>query len=199
VILDTNEYFSIHFSAPTQFTYTLIGRILLNASSNGFQILTFGFLLIANSFYIIYFKKHFKKKTKILKIADSASKIGKNALSTATGSNEQVRARTGSIDLNERKIKKIARSNYKATIMVFCMCVLATIERTFLIASTIYFYYRSDVSATPFFLAANLSILLKNLANFFLYYLFNKNFRKELKSSLCVRYRSQNNNATSTN
>lgn len=74
---------------------------------------------------------------------------------------------------------KKANVDKRASTMVIVLCTLSSLEHFFLIFTTIYVLNTTSEIGYYFNAGANLSMAIKHSANFFVFFYFNRNFRKK--------------------
>ena len=158
----SKSFFTIFYNSFTQFSSSLAGKItayLLYALRN----IIIYFIEIAVNVVLISSLKNFLKRKLTL-----TGTLNKSSLNGA--SNEQNKPK------NDNK-----HADHKATVMVLIICILSTLEHSFYIAYTLYNMFRFDLISNTLFVVSNFLITFKHFFNIFLFFIFNKVFRKNFR------------------
>ena len=151
VYLDENTTYKIYFDKLTDFGHTAIGAINILAVYISRDVLTLILVIILNILSVTLMRRYLK-------------------------------ARRMMFQVNEENITMMNAINTKLTNMVIAMSLMSSIEHSIFIITYLYWFISQDVKMSVIFNFISLtSIALKQIANFFIFLIFNRVFRYELK------------------
>ena len=156
------SFFKVYYNSFTQFSSSLAGKIIAYILYALRNIIIYIIEVGVNVVLISSLKSFLKIKQTL------TGTLNKSSLNGA--SNEQK---------NDNKSK---HADHKATVMVLIICLLSTLEHSFYISYTLYNLFRFDFISNVLFVVSNFLITFKHFFNIVLFCVFNKVFRKNIKS-----------------
>ena len=161
-----SSFFTVHYNTYTQFSTGLFGKITTYILYGLRNIVIYLIEIVVNVVLVLSLKSFLKKKQQL------TGKFYSNKISF-NGSIEQSNAK------NYTKSKKL---EFKSTVMVLIICLLSTLEHSFYIAYTLYILFNFDFVTNVLFVVSNFLITFKHFFNIVLFCVFNKVFRKNIRS-----------------
>jgi hypothetical protein len=187
--LNQTTVFSIHFSATSAFSTSQLGKILTFIVYAFRDVAVMLAQLVLNIISIILFKRYSNQKNKIANaIAHKSNENGSN-LNHNTGTLElAARSRIVSIALAAKPEQRVStqvpkkttlsKSDTNMTIMVIVMCLVSFLVHFIMLVSIIYPVYYFNIIDFILYFVIDLCLPLKTLIDFFLFFFFNKKFKR---------------------
>ena len=172
VVLSLNNItiINVYFISGTQFSETIIGKVLTFVIYSIRDVATLLTEIILNIISIILLKKHLNQK--------SQCRSSKSIQSHTITNHKQFLSLdfNANIILNQR-ISKISKPDIRATIMVVVLSIISAIVSILLLGVMVSRYNVKDGRSFLYFLGL-CGISIKHGMNFFIFYLFNNNFKQ---------------------
>jgi hypothetical protein len=167
--LKDGTIFTIWFSDMTQFAQSTSGSVLKFLMYGLRDILVMLIILVLNVISTCLLKQHLSQKLRLVRYRMEELHIseGNAELSTSFGLN------------------RISKADKRSSIMVIIMCILTIGEHLLVLLSVVYPYFNFDFNMFVFYTVNNFFWPVKRCGDFFLFFYFNKKFRK-----ICRRYLS---------
>jgi hypothetical protein len=189
VNLNQTTSFTIHFSTTSAFSTSQLGQVLtfvVYAFRDGAVMLA---QFVLNIMSMILFKKYLNKKNKILStVVHKSNEHRTTHIHDIVALEPPVRTNVMSIAavclsdqrVSTQTLKKpsLSKSDTNVTSMVIVMCLMSFLVHIILLVSTIYPVFYFNIINFILYFIIDFSLPLKALIDFFLFYFFNKNFKK---------------------
>ena len=189
VIKNSDEIFTYRYMIITPFYRSDIGY-LLSYLQFIFRDLLFFILKIAMSFVLItLYKKHYKKRKKLVQVKDNSMAFDtNNNISLFMISNRSI-----TIKSNKRSIK-LNKSDGKLTKLAIIMCLKYVVFQFIFWLFTIYSRFNWNVSA-EIFIYCSFCYKILNATNILLYFFYDRNFQIALKDLFCFKFKKNRINS----
>lgn len=162
----------VYHYGETEFALSRVGKVIKNFQYFVRDILTLVLLFGINLTALVLFRRNFNDDQK-----SSSEQGDESSIKLKTINNENPSRRRVTLRPNLRIA--VNKANSMLTKMVFVICFFATFEHIFLVVSLQFFNVASmeRIKVDIIFLA-NVSMLLKHSINFFIFFCYNRMFRK---------------------
>ena len=183
--LNSTTILRMHYIETSYFSLSLFGTILNFCTYfiRDVVLLIIQCILAIISIYLI--KKYFKKKKNMItnpSVSTTNRETVYSEVSSLSASRISNRVQSNVLLIYEN----IAKADRNMTIMIVIMGLLSVLEHCLFITFVVLLnFFRSD-TAYLLVMFGDLFISFKHFLNFFLLYLFNRLFRKELKKTLRI-------------
>jgi hypothetical protein len=195
---NSSRIYVIWYTYLSQFSFTQVGKILTNIIRAVRDVLFAVIQVVLNIISVYYLRAYLNKRRNLIGqsgptmtvhaqptlLAEQSIQLQKVSKPHKTGHavNTQFSKRAPAVTF--KKDHSVSPANRKLSTMVMFLCMFSIVQHCFLIAAVVYPYFSSISSTVNFvYFWAAFSITFKHFMNFFLFYLFNSNFKK-----ICLRY-----------
>jgi len=165
-----NTYWFVNSSALAKTSFGLICLIVFYFVRDVLTLIT---TLILNIFSLYEMSKYFKKRNAIFRRRNLINALSTHAPIDST-------TPTGALNHNVRE-KAMAKSQIK---LVLIMCSISIVTRIISIISSTYYLFTIDYVATLLGAITDLVLVVGPSISFFIFYVFNKDFKKDFFSIL---------------
>jgi hypothetical protein len=210
--LNATANITFWYSGTTDFAFSTIGTIITFVVYALRDVLVMGIEIALNIVSVLLLRAYLQKKLKLAASKPGVSNpTGPNQLaptltnqattkivmSTTAGDGVGDVAITSNPALNKNAVvakavikapaattaEKVSSADRRAVIMVGVLCVLSVCEHTLIIAEIVYPYFFFNLNNFILYSLGDFTMLFKRFLDFFIFFFFNKNFKK-----VCKRY-----------
>ena len=154
---------TFYFAGTTEFANSNVGRVLLIVDYVVRDLFTMITSVTLNVVSIIQMRIYFKKKAAQLQLISN-----------------------GVLNISVKKELKLRKTEKNHLLMVITLCSIEIVSRTILMTCFIYFLFRIDYIAALFGTLVDIVLIFVPMVSFFVFYHFNKKFRKEFHKMVCL-------------
>jgi len=173
---NTINSYKLYDTDTSKFAVSTAGQILTYSIYFIRDFVVLVLTIILNTLNLFYLKKHFQKKSKMVKRSNNyqAQSSQHDQSPTETSNISQLRLSSNHIAENRKKAKEVD-ANRKISIMVALICLLTSLSNMLMMASIIYFYFYSDATANIFGQIAEFFLIFRFFFNFFFFFFLSLN------------------------
>jgi hypothetical protein len=194
-----------YYARKTQFYKSTFGFILMNFTYFVKNLLTFLAEIALNIVFCFLFKTHFaKKRTRLMSTFGGTYSMVENSTT-----NDSVNQRNNSLISKKSLIQSTSRNflsldnhkvDKKLTKTVILMSCISIVHHTLLLSFILYYLFSFfDLIAKCLAFSAHFSSVIRHSTPFFIFYVFNKNFRNEFKMLFFSKYFNMESKTTRKN
>jgi hypothetical protein len=185
-MLNATTSVTIYSTAPSEFSLTPLGTALTFIIFALRDVLIMIVLIVLNAVSTWILRDYFVKRTKLLRGVANLVDTRSNQPATDVTNTVQVALKSRS-SIAQAAATDTSRSNAKreqrVAVMAILICFIEVCNHGITFACDIYPYFYFDIIAFILYSLSNLFLPASALADFFIFYFFNKNFKK-----VCLGY-----------
>jgi hypothetical protein len=189
---NTIQEFTLWYPGLTDFSISYIGKISLFVLYSFRDIFMMIAEIVVNIVSIYYLKNYLSRKNKLVSHATRGNALSLDATGVHSIDGSYHSSRGIKRKLKTKSTKKeannvedhVSKAELNASVMVILICILSLCEHILVIACIIYPLYNPPGMVFNFLaIFGNFSVTFKHSLNFLIFFVFNKNFKKE-----CMKY-----------